>query len=99
MEYTNEDLNNLSKDTKRLKAELSDFIELLRERIADAAFDKNFSILKNELKAFESEVYSAGSTIARPLNPRVGQQYFDTTLNKPIFFSGSSWVDATGQEV
>lgn len=28
-----------------------------------------------------------------------GKQFFDTTLNKPIWWTGSAWVDATGQEV
>lgn len=26
----------------------------------------------------------------------LGQVYFDTTLNKPIWFNGTNWVDATG---
>ena len=29
----------------------------------------------------------------------VGFQYFDTTLNKPIWWNGSAWVDATGATV
>ena len=28
-----------------------------------------------------------------------GYQFFDTTLNKPIWWTGSAWVDATGAEV
>ena len=28
-----------------------------------------------------------------------GQPYFDTTLGKPIWWSGSTWVDATGTAV
>lgn len=95
--------NNLDTSLKtnndKLKRELSDFIDLLRDKISDAAFDKNFIILKNELLAFEDRMYATGSTVGRPIEPRVGQQYFDTTLNKPVFFSGSAWVDATGTEV
>lgn len=91
--------NDLPKNNDRLKRELSDFIDLLREKVSDAAFDKNFSILKNELLAFEDRMHDTGSTEGRPPEPRVGQQYFDTTLNKPIFFSGTAWVDATGTEV
>lgn len=29
----------------------------------------------------------------------IGYQSFDTTLNKPIWWTGSKWVDATGEEV
>ena len=94
----NEDVS-LKTNNDTLKRELSDFIDLLREKVSDAAFDKNFIILKNELLAFEDRMYATGSTVGRPLEPKVGQQYFDTTLNKPVFFSGTAWVDATGQEV
>ncbi len=39
----------------------------------------------------------AGITTGRPtLNLSVGQQYFDTTLGKPIWWNGAAWVDATG---
>lgn len=31
--------------------------------------------------------------------PAVGYQYFDTTINKPIFYDGSKWIDATGATV
>lgn len=29
----------------------------------------------------------------------IGFQYFDTTLNKPIWWNGTAWVDATGTNV
>ena len=82
----NEDVS-LKTNNDTLKRELSDFIDLLREKVSDAAFDKNFIILKNELLAFEDRMYATGSTVGRPLQPKVGQQYFVTTLNKPVFFS------------
>ena len=28
-----------------------------------------------------------------------GFQYFDTTINKPIFWDGAKWIDATGATV
>lgn len=44
-----------------------------------------------------------GVTASRPTSPVVGQQYYDTTLNKPIWckVGGASptWVDATGTTV
>lgn len=32
-------------------------------------------------------------------SPEIGQNYFDTTLGKPIWFNGTNWVDATGTTV
>lgn len=39
-----------------------------------------------------------GTTDKRPAfnNIRTGFQYFDTTLGKPIWYNGTEWVDATG---
>lgn len=41
----------------------------------------------------------SGTTENRPTWQVVGMQYFDTTLKKPIWWSGSNWVDATGVNV
>lgn len=41
-----------------------------------------------------------GASTDRPTGIVVtGFQYFDTTLNKPIWWNGSAWVDATGATV
>ena len=42
-----------------------------------------------------------GPTTQRPSYPQNGQCYFDTSLSpaKPIWWSGSNWVDATGTPV
>lgn len=40
-----------------------------------------------------------GASTDRPTGIAVGFQYFDTTLNKPIWWNGSAWVDATGATV
>ena len=42
---------------------------------------------------------STGDTVARPTNISTGYQYFDTSLNKPIWYTGKNWVDATGTKV
>lgn len=42
---------------------------------------------------------SSGLTSNRPTGKYAGYQYFDTTLNKPIWYTGSAWVDATGATV
>lgn len=44
--------------------------------------------------------FIAGPTAQRPaVNVRVGNTWFDTTLGKPIWWTGSAWVDATGASV
>ena len=43
---------------------------------------------------------TSGSTANRPSVTELGTPYFDTTLNKPIWYNGSNqWVDATGTNV
>lgn len=38
----------------------------------------------------------SGSTENRPKNPQNHQQYFDTTLNKMLYYINGNWVDAMG---
>ena len=35
----------------------------------------------------------------RPTNPTAGDFFYDTTINKPIWYNGTNWVDATGTNV
>jgi hypothetical protein len=40
---------------------------------------------------------SAGTTGARPSTGlQVGQFYFDTTINRPIWWNGTNWINAAG---
>lgn len=41
-------------------------------------------------------VRGSGTTAARPTAVMRGCEYFDTTLGKPVWYSGAGWVDATG---
>ena len=45
-----------------------------------------------------SVIWPSGNTASRP-SVTTGYMYFDTTLGKPIWKSGSDWVDATGATV
>jgi len=40
----------------------------------------------------------AGTLSNRPINPAIGTPYFDTSLGLPIWFNGTNWVDANGQQ-
>jgi len=57
--------------------------------------------LINDPKSLVTKEYvlSNGNTASRPSAPSIGQFYFDTDLSKPIWYSGSNWVDATGTAV
>ena len=39
---------------------------------------------------------SSGITGNRPINPVIGFMYFDTTINKPVWYTGVKWVYADG---
>lgn len=41
----------------------------------------------------------SGTTANRPTWRTTGMNYFDTTINKPVWWNGSNWVDATGTNV
>lgn len=42
----------------------------------------------------------AGTTAARPTaGLQIGQQYFDTTINRPIWWDGTNWINAAGTVV
>jgi hypothetical protein len=43
---------------------------------------------------------SAGTTAERPTTDlQIGQQYFDTTIGRPIWWNGSNWINAAGTVV
>lgn len=43
-----------------------------------------------------SSVARSGATGERPQNVLAGFCYFDKTINKPVWWNGSSWTDASG---
>lgn len=45
------------------------------------------------------ESKKVGTSAERPLSEYAGFQYFDTTLGKPIYYTGDKWVDANGDDV
>lgn len=59
--------------------------------------DKN--VLNVDRIVLSGTWFDSGTTSNRPTNVLVGFQYFDTTINKPIFWDGSKWIDATGATV
>lgn len=37
-----------------------------------------------------------GSTLGRPKYSVVGQYYLDTTIGRPVYWTGTKWVDGAG---
>lgn len=67
-------------------------------------FDKQRHLLKYGYDSKWNYVSTllSGTTANRPsadLNMPVGLQYFDTTISKPIYWTGTGWVDSTGVTV
>ena len=57
-----------------------------------------FNQLDNFIQA--SAVPDSGKTTQRPIaNLQVGQQFFDTTLVLPIWWTGTKWINASGTAV
>lgn len=56
----------------------------------------------NQIDNFTQNVTipESGTTAARPTERlQVGQYYFDTTINRPIWWDGSNWINAAGTVV
>lgn len=70
------------------------YVEITRIGITSDKYKvshKDFVIYQNDV---------SGTTAERPSSVfKVGYQYFDTTLKKPIWYSGTGWVDSTGTAV
>lgn len=81
------------------------FNGLVLSSIADNS--NPYSLLTNSTKEYISNsnfVYkvvngSAGETTTRPAGVSTGYQYFDTTLEKPVWYTGQHWVDSEGETV
>lgn len=77
-----------------------------RNSIPFTQFDIKSASLVGEFQATAYEIVSLGgiatkgATTSRPTNAYIGQMFFDTTLNKPIWYkTTSTWIDATGTTV
>jgi hypothetical protein len=62
------------------------------------------AMIKPEWQEFFSAVYfsaqaqeTSGTTANRPTSRLfIGRPYFDTTLNRPIWYTGTNWIRADG---
>lgn len=99
-EWRYSDTNNAWRKITKIKAGLL----ANRYTIGIDYGDRYFATDENRWYTYGSQGWFAdtqsGTTANRPIyNLIVGTTYFDTTLNKPIWYNGSIWVDATGTSV
>ena len=86
--------NNLIDNTKGFQFALNS-VNRLVYRFVTSAGTTNTSWYK----LISEYWFPYGKNTGRPLTPVTGYCYFDTTLNKPIWWNGSNWVDSTGTTV
>lgn len=66
----------------------------------EAAIKNTFNGILDHEQAIAALAPRSGATTARPTTGILpGFAYFDTTLGMPVFFTGSGYVNATGQAV
>lgn len=58
--------------------------------------DNPHSVTPDQIGALS---FLIGTTLERPSSPEDGQMYFDTDLGIPIWWTGSIWINASGNDV
>lgn len=64
-------------------------------------FIANYDSIVDKVSNWSALYQSSGDNSNRPASPIrfIGMQYFDITLNKPIWWNGSDWIDFEGKIV
>src|SRR3990167_11289840 len=66
-------------------------------KVADTPIDNFSTVSRRYVNMFGSTLSGGGSTVGRPINSIIGQQFFDTDIGYPIFKNQNNrWVSATG---
>ena len=92
-------------DENQLSFTITDNLTLVTGDVVPAVAFDDFQDMFNTLQKQVQDSISNGLkgdngvTSARPTGKTVGYQYFDTTLDKPIWYNGINWVDSTGAKV
>ena len=74
-------------------------LKVVREYLQSSAFtDRKLTDTPTDSLAVVNRKYVTlnGATASRPTGSVTGQQYLDTTIGRPIYWSGSTWVDGAG---
>ncbi len=72
-------------------------VDLTEFYFKDNAGAKTCTIARLTGRAWFAEfVAPSGATLSRPAAPVTGSMFFDTTIGKPVWWTGAGWVDASG---
>ena len=94
----NHDWDNMNNYTTQQKFE-QDVVQIIKQYLNGAGFThrKITDTPTDTLSVVNRKYVNLNGTSAnRPTSSIVGQFYFDTTLNKPLWWNGTGFVDATG---
>lgn len=87
---------NMPKDLETLKQLIT---QVVQDYLKSSAFsDKKVTDTPTDALSVVNRKYVTLNGSTRPPSPVAGQFFFDTTLGangKPIWYTGSNWVDAT----
>lgn len=67
--------------------------------VGDHFYYKSHLTYMREAEYGYVQLTMSGNSGKRPANPRTGMMYLDTQINKPIWWNGNNWIDATGTTV
>lgn len=79
-----------------------DVIQIVKEYLGQNAFTarKVTDLPTDALQVVPRKyVTRSSTTLLRPTTSILGESYFDTTVNKPVFWNGSSYKDAAGNVI
>jgi hypothetical protein len=72
-------------------------LQLTQPQMSDPV-NQTIPALSNNFAAIDAEFGLSGPSTNRPnTNLYVGRRYFDTSVGKPVFWNGATWVDAQGR--
>lgn len=96
-----DDTNTQAEISQSTQAPLvkDDIIKIIREYNRSGGFtDRKLTDTPTDAYAVVNRKFVTlnGTTAVRPTSRLLGQFFFDTSLNKPVWYGNSGWVDATG---
>ena len=94
-------VNDMEKDeVKQIVKEES--LKIVRDYMKSSAFiDRKLTDTPTDSLSVVNRQFVTlnGVTGSRPASSILGQYYFDTTINRPIWWTGSAWIRADGTAV
>lgn len=85
-------------DTETFSTDLTHVpASLLVKGFLDKKADKDTTYTKSEVDEKMAKFSLYGPSSARPIGSPKGRQFYDESLNKPIWWNGTIWVDYNGE--